>query len=136
MDGKEKRALLMRKNSVPMEYEDQIALCELLDYARILYYHVPNGGQLNPRYGKRLKKMGVKRGVPDLCIVSPAPLAPNARAVYLELKRSVGGKTTPQQRDWHQALVAEGCLVIVANGFDDAVNRLEKIGFKLCSSPL
>lgn len=122
----------------PLEEEDHIALAELLDYAKILYFHTPNELMVKGlpdkqkfRILNKMKKMGMKSGVPDLLILTRPSLLPNTRAVFLELKRRKGGKVTPKQQDWHDALAKEGFLVIVAHGFDEAVKKLENIGFEL-----
>lgn len=35
-----------------------------------MLYHVPNGGKRNPAEAARFKAMGVKAGVPDLCMAA------------------------------------------------------------------
>ena len=129
-----------KKSCCPYEEDDHIALAELLDYAKILYFHPANElivkglpEKARWRILKKLKKMGMKPGVPDFVILTRPPNIPDARAVFLELKRREGGRITPAQREWQQALVAEGCISVVARGFDDAVIRLSKMGYRLCS---
>ncbi len=34
-----------------------------------LLYHIPNGGTRDAIEGRHLKQQGVKRGVPDLCLL-------------------------------------------------------------------
>ena len=127
-----------RKAPVPYESDDHMALAELLDYAKILYFHPGNelivkGLPEKQRWRilNKMAKMGVKPGIPDFLILTRPPLLPDARALFLELKRRKGGKISPAQREWHRSLAAEGFLVIVAKGFEDAIERLEKIGFRL-----
>ena len=135
-----RRKVTTRKRTAPVPYEsdDHIALAELLDYANILYYHTPNelivkGLPDRQRWMvlNKMRQFGVKPGVPDFTLLTRPPLLPGSRAVFLELKRRKGGRVTPRQAEWHRALVAEGCHVIVAKGFEDAVKRLEQIGFRL-----
>jgi hypothetical protein len=122
----------------PLEEEDHIALAELLDYAKILYFHTPNELMVKNlpdkqrwRILNKMIKMGAKSGVPDFVILTRPPLMPEARAVFLELKRRKGGKVSPTQANWHKALRSEGFSVIVAHGFDEAVKKLKNIGFEL-----
>ncbi len=125
----------------PHESADHMALAEVFDYARLLYFHPPNELMVKGlpdkqkwRILSKLKKMGLKAGVPDFVILTKPPFRPEARSVFIELKRKKGGRVTPAQDKWHRALVTEGHIVIIARGFDDALKRMEEIGFKLCVS--
>ena len=61
-----------------------------------LLYHVPNGGSRNKAEVSKLKRMGVRAGVPDL--VLPVPRAGYA-GLYIELK--VGeNRPSNNQKDW------------------------------------
>ena len=51
------------------EHEIQKAICEYLDMRNICYWAVPNGGKRSKTEAGRLKKEGVKSGVPDLCLI-------------------------------------------------------------------
>ena len=51
------------------EHEIQKAICEYLDMRNICYWAVPNGGLRSKAEAGRLKKEGVKSGVPDLCLI-------------------------------------------------------------------
>lgn len=121
----------------PLEEHDHIALAELLDYAKILYFHPANELMVKGlpdkqkwRILNKLKKMGMKSGVPDFVILTRPPM-PEARAVFLELKRHKGGKISSAQEEWHRALEAEGFMVIVARGFEDARKKLKQLGYDL-----
>lgn len=63
----------------------------------------------------KLKRAGVKRGIPDYLV-----LLPNL-ALFIELKRVRGGKLAPEQREWIEALNRiPGCAAHVAKGFEAA----------------
>ena len=52
-----------------------------------LLYHIPNERKCTPQQGARLKRMGVKSGVPDLHL----PVARGAyHGLYLEMKTEKG----------------------------------------------
>jgi hypothetical protein len=59
----------------------------------------------------------VKKGVCDL-------VAPVARGGYhglaIEMKATKGGRTSPEQREWIEALTGFGWSVTVAKGCDEA----------------
>lgn len=54
-----------------------------------MLYHVPNGGKRNPAEAARFKAMGVKAGVPDLCL--PVPMNGYA-GLYIEMKYGSGDR--------------------------------------------
>lgn len=81
-----------------------------------LLYAVPNGELRHPAVAKRLRAQGVKAGVPDLVL----PVARNGyHGLYLELKRP-GGRLSPEQRQWLEALAEQGYRATVAYGFEEA----------------
>lgn len=87
-----------------------------------LLYHIPNERICDPIQGKRLKLMGVKRGVPDLCL--PVPNQGYA-GLYIELK-APNGKIGEEQNWWICELEKRGYKAAVCYGFDSAVNTILK----------
>jgi hypothetical protein len=82
-----------------------------------LLYHVPNGGSRNRLEAAHLKQQGVRAGVPDLCL----PVARcGCHGLYIEMKRQRGGRVTPEQTEWMDALRAEGYAVAVCQGWEMA----------------
>lgn len=76
-------------------------------------YHVPNGGRRSVATGARLKRLGVKRGVPDIIV-------PMARQGYhgmaIELKRP-DGRLSPHQQHWLAMLTQEQWYAIVCTSW-------------------
>jgi hypothetical protein len=69
----------------------------------------------------RLRAEGVRAGVPDV-------LLPVARGGYhgLALEMKFGrNKPTPEQREWLDALAAEGWQTCVAYGFEEARQAIQ-----------
>ena len=60
-----------------------------------LLHAIPNGGKRLKSEAARLQAMGVKPGVPDLCL--PVPRG-KYHGLYIELKRLYGGRVSPAQR--------------------------------------
>jgi hypothetical protein len=56
------------------------------------WFHAANGEARDPRAAAKLKAMGVKPGVPDLTLISPAGVAH-----FLEVKRPGGRLSEPQE---------------------------------------
>lgn len=109
---------------IPTESEEQQAVMEWAEAASgrwpelRLIYHIPNEGLRSMATGGRLRAEGLKSGVPDLCL-------PVARAgyhgLYIEMKRTKGGRTSPEQKEWLAALEAEGYQTALCRGADAAI---------------
>lgn len=82
-----------------------------------LLYHIPNGGSRHRLEAIHLKQQGVRAGVPDLCL----PVARDGcHGLYVEMKRIKGGRVSPEQVSWMEALQAEGYMVAVCQGWEMA----------------
>ena len=77
-----------------------------------LFWHTPNSGKLSPNKATRLKKMGVKAGIPDLFLLYDGQLL----GIELKIK---GGRLSDAQKDLHPLLEAQGCLVGVCRSIWD-----------------
>lgn len=110
------------------EHTEQAALFEWAawnqgrDAALNMLYAVPNGGKRDKATAARLKAEGVKAGVPDVVL----PVARlGYHGFYLELK--VGkNKTSAEQNAWLTALRAEGYLVDVSYGWQEAAHKIAR----------
>lgn len=111
------------KVQCPTEAQEQKALVEWLHHKKIVFYHIPNGMFSSPREGHKFKLLGLKSGVPDLCV--PYPIA-SYHGLYIELKRRSGGVVSVNQRDWLNFLTDKGYKAVIANGYDEAVKIIEE----------
>lgn len=89
-------------------------------------FHIPNGGSRHKAEAAKLKAMGVKSGVPDLCL--PIKRGPYS-GLYIELKRiklknKKGGGTSDNQDDWISFLQSQGYGAIVCYGWIEAKDTL------------
>ncbi len=76
-----------------------------------------NGGSRNLLEAMKLKRMGVAPGFPDLFI----PVVSGVfYGLFIEMKRSSGGKISELQQDWIDFLNNSGYCARVAYGFEDA----------------
>lgn len=105
------------------EDAEQIALCEWLDRKRLLYYHPANGGARSAVTGALLKRMGVKKGVPDICICEPNF---DHHGLYIEMKKRKGGRVSEEQKEWLQGLTDRGYKAVVCRGWDEAREAVEE----------
>jgi hypothetical protein len=114
---------------VPLEAVEQTLLFQ---WARLqsgkypeleLMYHVPNGGSRNRVEAARLKGQGVRAGVPDICL----PVARGSKhGLYIELKRTKGGRVSEEQTGWIEALEAQGYAVAICKGWEAASETILK----------
>jgi hypothetical protein len=116
------------RTKTPTESQEQIALFQ---YAAIkaktdprwnLLFHIPNGGKRNIVTAVRMKREGVKKGVPDLFL----PVSRNGlHGLFIELKR-VGEKATKEQSDWLSKLYYQGYSTAVCHGAESAIETIEE----------
>lgn len=110
------------------EASEQITLIQWCDINRCKYpelgliFHIPNGGKRNKLEAIKLKKEGVKAGVPDLFL----PVARRGyNGLFIELKYG-RNKATAKQREWIIALNKQGYHAVVCNGFEEAKTIIEE----------
>lgn len=100
---------------MPKEDQEQIVVATWLEKNNILFYHIPNGGARSLQEGVKFKRMGVKPGIPDICV----PMARKGyHGLYGELKRKTGGVLSDNQAYWLDTLKRQGYYVFVAKGAD------------------
>jgi hypothetical protein len=120
------------KGYLPSEDDEQIAFAQYLEFRRIPFYAVPNGGKRVKRKNKKgewyspeaqkLKAMGVQAGVPDVVIVVARG---GFHGFYLELKRREKWKIDDKQIEWAKTLTREGYWHQYAYGCEDAIRKTE-----------
>ena len=112
---------------VPLEEQEQEILfiwakLQQAKYPELaLLTAIPNGDLRSISVAKRLKRTGTRAGFPD-CIL------PVARGGYhslaIELKRQKGGRVSAPQREWLEALSAQGWLAATCKGADEAMQLI------------
>ena len=83
-------------------------------------FHIPNE-RSDKVQAAILKRMGVKKGVPDLCL--PVPKGKH-HGLWIEMKRIKDGVVSDDQRWWKENLESMGYIVAVCRGWQQAVNIL------------
>jgi hypothetical protein len=99
------------------EDKEQTKLAVWLDKNHILYFAIANGGSRHVLEAMKLKRTGVKSGVPDICVPVPSGIF---HGLYIEMKRIQGGVLSANQKDWIEKLRSNGYCAEVAYGFEDA----------------
>jgi len=100
------------------EDQEQATFVQFLEQKGELFYHVPNGGFRHPREGVKLKKQGVKAGVPDICICA---MRKGFGGLYIEFKRRKKSIVSERQKEWIENLRQAGYKAEIAAGYDEAV---------------
>lgn len=107
------------------EQDLQIAVAQYLDLVLPLgavWFHIPNAAKRGVVAGMMNKKMGVKKGVPDILIFC------FKRCAMIELKADKG-RLSIAQIDMARALEVAGVPVYQARSIDEVALVLETEGF-------
>lgn len=116
-------------NCTPRESVEQQTLIKWARLARGKYpeldmlYHITNEGKRSVVTCARLKSEGLKPGVPDLCL---AVARGGAHGLYIEMKRTKGGRVSPQQAAWLEKLAHEGYATAICRGWEQARDVIER----------
>lgn len=119
----------MAKVPVPSESIEQQALIRWARFSLGKYpeldmlYHITNEGMRSVVTGARLKAEGLRPGVPDLCL---AVSRGGAHGLYIEMKRTKGGRLSPEQAAWLEKLAREGYATAVCKGWEQARDVIER----------
>ena len=115
------------KKIIPTEYWEQCSLFEWAEknvnhhYELWLLNASINGVRLSIGQAVKCKKAGMKAGYPDVNL----PVARQGfNQLYIEMKRTEGGKLNKDQIVWHKLLRDEGNRVEVCRGWHEAKDVL------------
>ena len=124
----------------------QRAVAEFLDRALptegVVWFHCPNGGARSKAEAGALKAMGVKAGIPDICVISRVNKRDRAMSLlgqpfvlWIELKAK-GRTPSVAQRHWRMRLIDAGCKWTLAHSVDEVEVILRGYGVPLRASVL
>ena len=107
-------AVLKAAIRIPTEHFEQRELVKWFrqTFVGVRIFAIPNGGARDIATATRLKVEGVSAGVPDLYIP--------AWHLWLEMKRTKGGRVDPAQQDWINYLETCGDMVLICRGAEHA----------------
>lgn len=108
----------------PTEYQEGEVLVAYMRLKRYKFTHIPNETghtQEARRRAVRMKRQGVSRGFVDYLVIV------DNKMIGIELKRRIGGKTSPEQIEWIKALNAAGIPTKVCKGAEAAISFIESI---------
>lgn len=118
----------MKLKLIAPEYLEQEAVCQWLTASKINHFAVPNANAMSSLsrdmavavMGK-LKKSGLKKGVPDLVIFMN-------KIVFIEMKKTKGGKVSKEQMDWINYInTLPYAKAFICCGAVEAIDTIKKI---------
>lgn len=111
----------------PTEADEQMSVFEWAEWNKAKYpelalmFHIPNESNVPVQYRVKLKKMGLKSGVPDICL----PVARGGyHALYIEMKRTKRSAISEQQKWTIAKLNAVGNIAIICKGAEQAIENI------------
>jgi VRR-NUC domain len=120
------------------ESDQQKTLVQWLRLKKITHFAVPNenmysgvirnllpkvtSGRVIGMMENKLQSMGKRKGVSDLVI-----LLPGARAVFIEMKKDRGSKTSDEQKAWQSEVQGLGFEAHICKGVDAAMAVIESL---------
>ena len=108
---------------VPTEATEQARLVEALRSRGWLVMATANGVPMSDRARTQFSRSGGSRGTPDLLVFEALA---GYVGIAIEMKRTKGSKTSPEQKRWMGWLTARGWLAIVAKGADDGLRQIDE----------
>lgn len=116
------------KYAMRSEDTEQIAVIQWAQYAVNHYpelkwlHHIPNGGSRNRLEAVKLKQMGVKAGVSDLCLPYPKGIY---CGLYIEMKFG-NNRQQETQKEFLRDMAEAGHFVVTCYSAEDAVKVIEE----------
>lgn len=107
-----------------MSYKEdalQMSVANYLDLLNLLWMHPANERKTSIQAGARLKRKGVKSGVPDCLIFVPKGIF-SGLAIELKIKPN---KTTENQKKWLKSLQNAKWKTCVCYSFDEAKEEID-----------
>ena len=115
---------------IKSESEMQACTARLLDALGLLWFHPANERNCTPQRGTRLKRAGVKPGVPDIIIfdtiLKEGILLQIGCAIELKYGKN---RSTNAQKKWLVALQENGWYADIAYNMADLIAILEACGY-------
>ena len=122
----------MSRNPTPLEADEQKAFVAEMRRRGFTPMAVQNEQTVKGRnvfaVVKHQKAMGMEPGAPDVIMLEPSPRYPMFH-IAIEMKRSKGGKVSPNQQRIHKRLKKRNWLVVVAYGCVDGLRQMGELGF-------
>ena len=93
-----------------------------IQYPNIFASHIPSGENRPKEVGAKLKKMGLKKGLPDIQVYAARH---GYHGLLVELKTTTG-KPSKSQIELGEKLIAEGYLYKIVRAIDEFKELVDK----------
>ncbi len=110
------------------ETEEQAALIEWAGLATVngirpgeYLIHIVNEGKRGAKAARDAKRMGLRKGIPDLLLALPRG---GFAGLWIEMKAK-DGKPTTEQKEWVERLNHAGYHAVISYGFEAAKAEIE-----------
>lgn len=110
----------MTKKLILSEEYEQTRFVDWLSTNNYMFTSIPNS-TFTRSWSQKAKntRTGLRKGFPDMAIVLK-----RGALLFLELKRTKGGKVSPEQKAWLEALNGCGVAAFVAKGAVEAIQHV------------
>ena len=123
-----KKDWLMPTKRLPLFPTEAMEAHTLVAYLRVKglkFHHSPNETGSSPearRRAIRVKREGTSKGFPDYVILVGGSM------LFIELKRVKGSVTSPEQKEWIEAINAiPNCQAVICKGAQAAIDIIEQL---------
>lgn len=109
---------------IPTEEVEQRIVIEYLQLKGHKFTAIPNETGHTPeakRRAIRMKRAGVRKGFPDLIAIV------DGNFIAIEMKRTKGSTTSPEQKEWIEALQEAGIEARICKGADEAIKFIKSL---------
>lgn len=123
----------MDKRIIPTEQAEHLKLISWLNIKRLKFNHTANERKTTPRQGAELKRLGVKKGFPDISVYL------GDKVLFIELKRAVKSKSkvSKEQSEWIEFLNAlPYARAKICYGADEAIRFISHCQKKHCQNAI
>lgn len=120
---KKKKRTTTQPIATTTETQEQVAVIEYCDYCKIAVIHIVNEGKRSVVNGGVLKRMGMRKGVPDLFF--PKAMS-GYHGMFIEMKRDTTCKPSKEQLAWIDYLNGQGYYAKVCYGASEAIKEINK----------
>lgn len=107
---------------VPSEDAEQVTVVQYLETRGMKFTAIPNH-TWTPSIKAKVhnKRIGLRAGLPDLLVVLP-----DTGLLFIEMKRTRGSTTSPEQKAWIETLnTIPGVVAGVCKGAEEAIKLIE-----------
>lgn len=97
-----------------------VSICPMTKAFKDYFIHCPNEGKRSLAYGKKMKSMGMRKGVSDLFI---AVGRHGYYGAWIEIK-SYSGKVSPEQEKFLKDMAAQNYYTAVCRSVDECMEKI------------